>query len=293
MVSNERTISVASDVEDDPVSLGTSFREMTKELIESRDLLWQLTVRDLKLRYKQAAMGVLWAIFMPMVIVGAGLFMRTLIARLSGTQVGVQDLGSVAVKSLVWSFFAGSMSFSVGSLTQNLPLVTKIYFPREVLPLSAVLTQLLDTAVGGGILLVALTLSGSVHWSWQMLWAVPTLGLLLLGVAGLALVDGGANLFYRDVKYIVQVVVSFGILFVPVFYEPALFGRAGWWLYINPLAVVMEGLRLSLIEGESLGSVSADWHPLLLVYALAVSLAVTLVGWLVFHRSESVFAERA
>jgi ABC-type polysaccharide/polyol phosphate export permease len=293
MVSNERTISVASDVEDDPVSLGTSFREMTKELIESRDLLWQLTVRDLKLRYKQAAMGVLWAIFMPMVIVGAGLFMRTLIARLSGTQVGVQDLGSVAVKSLVWSFFAGSMSFSVGSLTQNLPLVTKIYFPREVLPLSAVLTQLLDTAVGGGILLVALTLTGSVHWSWQMLWAVPTLGLLLLGVAGLALVVGGANLFYRDVKYIVQVVVSFGILFVPVFYEPALFGRAGWWLYINPLAVVMEGLRLSLIEGESLGSVSADWHPLLLVYALAVSLAVTLVGWLVFHRSESVFAERA
>jgi ABC-type polysaccharide/polyol phosphate export permease len=238
-------------------------------------------------------MGVLWAIFMPMVIVGAGLFMRTLIARLSGTQVGVQDLGSVAVKSLVWSFFAGSMSFSVGSLTQNLPLVTKIYFPREVLPLSAVLTQLLDTAVGGGILLVALTLTGSVHWSWQMLWAVPTLGLLLLGVAGLALVVGGANLFYRDVKYIVQVVVSFGILFVPVFYEPALFGRAGWWLYINPLAVVMEGLRLSLIEGESLGSVSADWHPLLLVYALAVSLAVTLVGWLVFHRSESVFAERA
>ena len=150
----------------------------------------------------------------------------------------------IAMKAVPWSFFVGALGFATNSLTGNSNLVTKIYFPREVLPLAATLAQVADSAIGLSALLVAGLFLG-VHFGAAALWA-PVLVLLIAFTAGSALVVSCANLFFRDVKYIVQVLLSFGIFFTPVFFEPEMLGPTGARLMmLNPLAPILEGLRLA------------------------------------------------
>src|SRR5262249_26238846 len=153
------------------------------ELVSSRELLWQMTVRDLKLRYKQSLMGFGWAVLMPLLLVGAGLFVRAGMAHSAAESLSLKDVSAMVVKAIAWSFFVGSAGFAVTSLTSNLNLVTKIYFPREVFPFSAVLTQAVDSCVGV-VALVVLILVGGFTLSWAALWVIPLVLLLGLFTAG-------------------------------------------------------------------------------------------------------------
>src|SRR5713226_3036099 len=117
------------------------------ELVQHRDLLFMLTWRDIKIRYKQSVMGFFWAILMPALIISTGVLVRYVFSAGLGQRLGLADVASVALKSLPWAFFVGSIRFATTSLTGNSNLVTKIYFPREVFPLSAVLANLFDFAV--------------------------------------------------------------------------------------------------------------------------------------------------
>src|SRR3989338_5230744 len=110
---------------------------MIGEIIKYRDLLFMLTFRDIRIRYKQAAMGFLWAIFMPIVAVAAGILIKKAMAVVSGHYVDVTEIVSISVKVLPWTFFISSLRFSVQSLVGNSALITKIYFPKAVLPLAA------------------------------------------------------------------------------------------------------------------------------------------------------------
>ncbi len=153
--------------------------------------------------------------------------------------------------SWAWAFFAGAMNFATVSLLSNAALVTKIYFPREVLPLASIVAQGVDSLIGLAIILL-LGPWLHLHWSMQVLW-VPFLMLqLLLITTGLAFLFACANLFFRDVKYILQVLLTFGIFYTPVLLEPANLGKHGILMMINPLSPILEGLRLTLVEGASL-----------------------------------------
>src|SRR5437870_1982501 len=114
-------------------------RTMLAEVLEYRQLLYMLAWRDIKIRYKQSIMGFLWAILMPGIIVAAGILVRYAFSMGSHRILDPADLASVSLKSAPWAFFVGSIRFATNSLTGNSNLVTKIYFPREVLPLSAIL----------------------------------------------------------------------------------------------------------------------------------------------------------
>jgi lipopolysaccharide transport system permease protein len=103
---------------------------MLSELIKYRDLLWMLTLRDIRIRYKQAAMGFLWAIFMPIVAIAAGVLIKTAMSLVAGTPPDLSGAVSIAVKTLPWTFFISAIRFAVQSLVGNSSLVTKIYFPR-------------------------------------------------------------------------------------------------------------------------------------------------------------------
>lgn len=277
-----------------------TYREVLDDLWTYRDLLYQLMRRDIRIRYKQAAMGFAWAILMPLVIVLAGIVVRYAMARLSGSGLEVDHISGMAVKALGWAFFVGGINFSVNSLVGNMNLVGKIYFPREVLPLSAVLAQSFDSSIGAIALFLVLPLLG-VTYSWTVLW-VPLLVLMLfLFTAAMGLILSCANLFFRDVKYLVQVAVTFGIFFTPVFFEPVMFGSTGGQLMmLNPLSPVLEGLRLAVVEGHNLalplvetseGGGSWTWTPWYLLYGAAVPVALLLGGSLLFHRLEFRFAE--
>jgi ABC-type polysaccharide/polyol phosphate export permease len=283
-------------------SVAGDLREIVvDEVWAYRHLAYQLTLRDVRIRYKQAVMGFAWAILMPALIVLAGVLVRYAMAYVGGSEVNAGEVAGMAVKALPWAFFVGAIGFATVSLTGNAQLVTKIYFPREVLPLSATLAQAFDTTVGLVALTVALTIMGAVTFPTAIAWA-PVIALLVFAFTlGCALLLSSANLFFRDVKYIVQVLLTFGIFFTPVFFEPAMFGALGARLMmLNPLAPMLEGARLAVVEGHNLlrplsiatdAAAVAVWQPWYLAYAAGWSILLLLSGALIFHRSEFIFAE--
>ena len=278
-----------------------SIVEAARETWESRELLMQLALRDIRIRYKQAIMGFGWAILMPLLIVGAGVIVRLVIQRSSGQPLDLTAMGGMAAKGVCWSFFAGALGFATSSLVANVSLVTKIYFPREVLPLSSIAAQAFDSGIATLALAIALPFLG-VALSPALLW-LPVLALLLLALTSAsALFLSCANLFFRDVKYIVQLLLTFGIFFTPVLIEPSMLGRRGASvMMLNPLAPILEGVRVVLQHGQSLltrvvettaaGAVIVVWEPWYLLYSAVWAIGGLLLSLLVFHRLEFVFAE--
>ena len=275
--------------------------EILREYWQYRHLLYQMTLRDIRIRYKQTVMGFAWAILMPATVVLAGLMVRYIMARLSGEPLG-SGMFAVVVKSIPWTFFVGAIGFATGSLLNNKNLVTKIYFPREIFPVSAALTQSFDTTIGAAAIALTLPFLG-MKISPASLW-VPVLAVLLFVLtvaAGLLL--SCANLFFRDVKYLVQVLLTFGIFFTPVFFEPAMLGPLGAKLImLNPLAPILEGLRLAVVENHNLmvpqvireaGGEILTWTPWYLVYSAGWALFGLVASSLLFHRMEFLFAEYA
>jgi lipopolysaccharide transport system permease protein len=270
------------------------------ELWPHRGLLYELMRRDIRVRYKQAVMGLVWAVLMPVLIVAAGALVRVAMAFVGGRPLVPEEVVGIAIKAVPWAFFVGALGFGINSLTGNSNLVTKIYFPREVLPLASTLAQMFDSSIGLATLLLVCLLVG-VNFGLAAWWALPLLAILVAFTAGSALLVGCANLFFRDVKYIVQVLLSFGIFFTPVFFEPQMFGPIGARvMMLNPLAPMLEGLRLSIVYDHNLLSPLIEmgrkgpvlvWSPWHLAYSAAWSIVMLTGGLLVFHRTEPKFAE--
>jgi ABC-type polysaccharide/polyol phosphate export permease len=206
-------------------------------------------------------------------------------------------IAALATKAMGWSFFVASISSATGTLTGAIHLLTKIYFPRAVLPLAVTLAQVFDLMIGMAVLGVLLPFLGA-DGSWALLWAPVLVLLLVMLTVASAVFLSCANLFFRDVKYIVQVMLMFGIFFTPVFFEPAQLGPKMASLFmLNPLAPLLEGLRLSLVEGHNLlaplytAAGTLVWTPLYLAYSAFVATAGLAVSATVFHKAEAVFAE--
>jgi len=258
-------------------------RETINELIQYRHLLFMLTWRDIKVRYKQSVMGFLWAIFMPMMIVCAGILVKKGFSIVSGKPMEFMELASVSVKALPWAFFVGSIRFATNSLVGKSNLVTKIYFPREVLPLSSVLANLFDFAVAAVVLFVILVIAG-IGASIYLLWLPVLLILLILITAAFGLFLSCSNLFFRDVKYIVEVILTFGIFFTPVFYEVKMFGKWAPIMLLNPIGSILEAIN----------DVVVLHHPpdfLWLTYSACWAIIGFLVSWKIFDNLEPAFAE--
>jgi len=258
-------------------------KEMFNELIQYRHLLYMLVWRDVKIRYKQTAMGFLWAIFMPMMVVCAGLLIKKGMSIFSGKPMLMSELLSVTVKALPYSFFVGSIRFATGSLVGNRNLVTKIYFPREVFPIAAVMANVFDFTIASTIFIFIMAIAGfgvSIH----ALWLPWLLLMLVLLAIGFGMLLSCANLFYRDVKYIVEAVLTFAIFFTPVFYEASLFGKWSTLLLLNPLGAILENINNVVVLHRPPDMV---W----LAYATIWSVGGFMIGWRVFHKLEYVFAE--
>jgi len=257
---------------------------MLRELIHYRYLLFTLTWRDIQVRYKQTVMGFLWALLMPALIVAAGLLFKKAFAIAQGAALDTAAVASVSVKALPWAFVVGSIRFATNSLTSNVTLLTKVYFPRAVLPLAAVLANLVDFGVAAVVLTVALAVSGltpSVHLTW-----VPVLlGLLIVLVAAAGLLLSCANLFFRDVKYLVEVALTFGIFFTPVLYDARMLGSWAPLVLANPVGAILESLNQVVV-------LRTRPDPGLVAYAAVWAVLGFVVAATIFHRAEPMFAER-
>jgi lipopolysaccharide transport system permease protein len=258
-------------------------RESVAEVYQYRDLLYMLAWRDIRARYKQSVMGYFWAILMPLLIVGAGLLVRFAFSMNSGKHINFADVASITLKSLPWAFFVSAIKFGTNSMVANPNLVTKIYFPREVFPLAAVLASLFDAAIASTLIVLVLFL-GKVGVSIYLFWLPVLMVLTLLLTAALAMFLSCANLFFRDVKYLVDVLLTFGILFTPVFYEARMVGKWAPLLLINPIGALLEAMNDVVIHHQA---PSYPW----LVYAACCALLGLLISWLIFDRAEAKFAE--
>jgi ABC-type polysaccharide/polyol phosphate export permease len=253
------------------------------ELYKYRELLYMLVYRDIKVRYKQSVMGFLWAILMPVLIVMSGVVVRYAYAVLSGKPLHTADIVSVAVKSLPWAFLVSSIRFGCFSLLGNYNLVTKIYFPKEIFPISAVLASLFDFFVASGALVILLLIT-RIGWSAYLLW-IPLLLLTMVALAtGIGMLVSAASLFFRDVKYIVEVLLTFGIFFTPVFFDARMLGAKGKWLMLNPVAPILDGLSLCIARQQS---PNLHW----LAYSFGFAMVMLLGGYSFFKHLEPAFAE--
>lgn len=274
--------------------------ESFREIASHRELVYQLMMRDVRIRYKQALFGFLWAVFLPLVVIGAGMVVRYAAAQVAGTALNEREIAGMAVKAVGWTFFTGALGTAVIALLANQNLITKIAFPREVLPMAAVLASVLDAAVGATAVALLVLVLG-IPLSLQVVWIFLLSFHLLMLTLGFSAILAAGNLFFRDVKYMVQVALTFGVFFTPVIYEPAMLGPVGARLaMLNPVAPVLEGLRLALIEGHNLatpllisrgGSEILAWHPMDLVISLVLSVAACLGALLLYRRLTYVFAE--
>jgi lipopolysaccharide transport system permease protein len=257
--------------------------ENLKEFWRYRGLLYMIVYRDIRIRYKQSIMGFLWAILMPILIVMSGILVRYGYALATHTPLKTEDLTSVAVKSIPWSFLVSSIRFSCHSLTNNGGLVTKVYFPKEIFPVAAVMACLFDFVVGFVALVIVLVIA-HVGWSAYLVWTPVLLLTMLLLATGIGMIVSAASLFFRDVKYIVEVFLTFGIFFTPVFYDARMFGNKAKWLLLNPVAPILDGLSACMTRHQA---PDLAWF----AYSLAVSLTLVIGGHLLFKRLEPAFAE--
>lgn len=259
-------------------------KEEVRELYKYRELLYMITYRDIKVRYKQSIMGLLWAVLMPILIVMAGIVVRYAYVLAAHRELQMGDITSVAVKSLPWAFLVSSIRFGCNSLIlSNRELVTKIYFPKEIFPLAAVMSSLFDFVVASAALTVFLA-AVRTHVSLSLLWA-PVLLLTLIALAsGIGMIVAAGSLFFRDVKYIVEVLLTFGIFFTPVFYDVRMFGDKGKWLLLNPVAPILEGLSACITRQQS---PELSWF----AYSFGFGVAALLGGYVFFKHLEPAFAE--
>ena len=249
----------------------------------SRDLLLMISWREITIKYKQSLMGFLWAVLMPALVVSAGILVRFAFSRVQGVPLTMADLALVSVKSVPWAFFVGSIRFCSMSLVSNANLVSKIYMPRALFPLASILSQLVDFAVASTVLVVVLVIA-KVGISVYLLWLPLLLLLLLLLAIGIGLFVAATGLFFRDVKYLVEVFVTFAIFFTPVFYESTMFGEWRRFLLLNPVATILEGFGDVIVHHQS---PSPGW----LLYSAAASLAIFVASSLFFRRVEPYFAQ--
>ncbi len=242
-------------------------------------LVW----KDIRIRYAQTVMGFFWAILMPSLVILSGVLVKKAFSTLSGVPMALSDLVSISVKAIPWAFFVGAIRFSTNSLIGNSALVKKIYFPREVFPLASVLTSLFDFAIAATALALVLAVAG-IGVSIHLLWLPILIGLLVVLAIAAGLLLSCANLFFRDVKYLVEVFLTFGIFFTPVFYEVRQFGDWAPILLLNPVAPILEAISHVVIAHQT---PDIPW----LCYAASWGLVGLAGAWKIFDLAQPAFAE--
>jgi lipopolysaccharide transport system permease protein len=252
------------------------------DLWRYHELLWFLAVRDIKLRYKQTALGVAWAVLQPLLTMAIFTMFFGILARVPSD--GVPYPLFVLAALLPWQLFAYALTQSSNSLVAEQRLITKVYFPRLLVPLASVLAGLADFAVAL-VLVLGMIAYYEVPLSWNLL-AVPLLVLFALATAlAVGLWLAALNVQYRDVKYTIPFLTQVWMFATPVAYPSSLVPEAYRPLYgLNPLAGVVEGFRWALLD---LGT-----PPTALMAVSALTVAALLVGGMFyFRRLERSFAD--
>jgi len=252
------------------------------ELWEFRELLWALTLREIKVRYKQTVLGVLWAILQPVALtliftVVFGFFLKV-------------DSGSVpypifAYSALLpWTFFTTAVSFGALSVVNNGNLVTKVYFPREILPLASVGAAFFDFLMAS-LVFASLLIIYHVHITLSILFIFIVVPSIFLITVGISFFLSTINVLFRDIRFVVPLVLQIWLYLTPVIYSSGQVPeKYRIFLSLNPLTPLIEGFRDITVYGKF----PSSFH---IILSLLISLAIFFVGFWFFKSKERIFAD--
>ncbi len=252
-----------------------------RELWAYRELLWVLTARDIKVRYKQTVLGAGWAILRPFITMVIFSVVFGQLARMPSD--GYPYPVFVYAALLPWTFFAAAIGTSGGSLVGSSHLVSKVYFPRLIIPLSSVGAGLVDLLISTGILLLMMLYYG-VGWSWNLLAAPLLLLFVIFTALGVGTLLSALTVAYRDFTHLTPFMVQIWLYITPVIFPVSLVPeRWQWLLYINPMTGLVEGFRAAFL-GKPFDLTG-------LGISFAIAIAVFLVGVAYFEKVERRFAD--
>jgi len=251
-------------------------------LNQYRDLLWLWTAREVRVRYKQSLLGLAWAILQPLALT---VVFTLVFSRLVRIDTGGVPYPIFVYAALVpWTFFTTALGFGIPSLVNNMNLVTKIYFPREVLPLASTGAAFVDFLAAATVFIGMLVVYGvwpGVH----VLWVIPLLAIQVVLTIGVTLLGSAVIVFFRDMRFVVPLLTQVWMYATPIIYPTELVPKhLQPYYFMNPMAGIIDGYRRALVMGQ------APRMPALLLSALVSSLLLVL-GYAFFKRVEPLFAD--
>lgn len=261
---------------------GRAERHYWRDLWRFRELLYFLSQRDILVRYKQTAIGVAWAILRPVLTTAVFVAFRLMTKR---ADQGIPDALIVFAALVPWQFFSNSLTESSMSLINNTNLISKIYFPRVLIPASSVICGLIDLIIMLGLLSVLMGWYQFVP-GWQIL-LLPVLSLQACALAiGIGLLLAALNVEYRDFRYIVPFVVQLGLFMSPIAFETSTVPSKWRLLYsLNPMVGIIDGFRWSILDGKT------PIDPQTMTISVSMTCAFLTLGLWYFRRTERSFAD--
>jgi lipopolysaccharide transport system permease protein len=260
-----------------------------KELINHRELLQLVTERELKIRYKQTALGAVWAVLQPLsLMLVFGLFFSYFAGMKGDTGMPYALFSYTGL--LAWTFFSTSMSFAIPSLITNSYIITKIYFPREIIPLSCVLAAFFDFLVASVIFIGLLIFyHDQVTINGNVLFVIPVMLIQLIFTIGMGFLLSAFTVLYRDVRYAMPLVIQIWMFATPILYPASRVRDKSEALYtaymtLNPMAVIIDSYRKCVVQG-----LTPDLK--LLGIATAISLFLLWGSYKYFKHLEREFAD--
>jgi lipopolysaccharide transport system permease protein len=251
-------------------------------LYRYRYLLWMWTLREIRVRYKQSILGGAWAILQPLSLAIIFTVVFSVFARVPTDGVPYPIFAYTAL--LPWTLLSTSVSFAVPSLVNNMNLVTKTYFPREILPLAVTSAAFIDFCVASTIFAVMMAFY-QVPVYWTLVWVPLLIGVQIILILGITLVGSAVSVFFRDVRFVVPLGLQLWLYATPVIYPESLVPEQLRTLYmLNPMAGLIASYRRVVLRG--LHPVPFD-----LGLAVALSIALCIAAYWFFKRVERQFAD--
>jgi lipopolysaccharide transport system permease protein len=259
------------------------FELRLREVWAYRELLYFFVWRDVKIRYKQTVIGVLWVVLQPVLTMLVFTLFFGRLAKLPSQGLPYPVFYFAAL--VPWTYFAYALQMTTNVVVDNQRLITKVYFPRLILPISSALSGLVDFAIGF-VVLAIFTVAYGIRPSLAALWLPVLLILAVFTALGVGLWLSALNALYRDVRYVVPFLVQFWMFASPVVYPSSLVPEKWQWLYgLNPMAGVIDGFRWAITgQGQA--------PSLILLASSAVVALVVLGGLFFFNRMEGEVTDR-
>ena len=260
------------------------FKEI-RDVIKWHELLWQMVGREVKTRYKQSILGYFWVILNPLAQMIVMSFAFSIILRIPTNAAGnIPYSIFLFVALLPWNLFANSLSSATASLVGSSSLITKVYFPRTILVMATVLAKIVDFLFASIILIIYMIVY-QVPISLNILWIFPIFFIQQIFTIGLSLFFAAANLLYRDIQYLLALILLLWMYVTPVIYPADLVPEKYRIVFqLNPMAVIINAYRQTILGGGA-----PNYSGLLI--ALLLSLIVLLFGLSYFKSREKIFAD--